>query len=351
VPQPSRLSEPTRVRRRAGASGIARDAGRADAPALGILASASAVATWVLLLVGCLVHGTGSSLACPDWPLCFGSALPKMENGVQYEHSHRLVATAVGLLTIVLAVLLHRRRAEDPRGAKLGYLAVGLVCWQGTLGGITVLLRLPLLVTMAHLTTSMIFFCLMTLIALRGPASRGAAPPGAGRGDEPRSLRRPDGEESLAALRPWVGAAAAGTLVQIILGGLVRHTASGLACFGIPLCNGDLWPSHYGAHLHMTHRLFAVGLGTFVVGVAVTVRRRAPGTRMARLAVAAIALVLLQITLGVLSVYSLLALLPVTLHLGVAALLLVCNVALFYYLPAAVPQAEGARMRDEARAW
>jgi heme A synthase len=292
------------------------------------------------LLVGCLVHGTGSSLACPDWPLCFGSALPKMENGVQYEHSHRLVATAVGLLTIALAVLLHRRRAEDPRGARLGYLAVGLVCWQGTLGGITVLLRLPLLVTMAHLTTSMVFFCLMTLIAIRRVGKVG------------KSDDAGKGEEALATLRPWVGVAAAGTLLQIILGGLVRHTASGLACFGIPLCNGELWPSHYGAHLHMTHRLFAVALGTFVVGVAVAVRRRAPGTLVARLALGAIALVLVQITLGVLSVYSLLALLPVTLHLGVAALLLVCNVAVFHYLPTSVQQhAEGARMSDAARAW
>src|SRR5580704_14688431 len=101
----------------------------------------TACATWLLLLVGCLVHGTGSSLACPDWPLCFGSVMPKMVNGVQYEHTHRLVATAVGLLTVVLAVLLFLRRHLDPRGAKLGYVAVGLVCWQGTLGGITVLLR------------------------------------------------------------------------------------------------------------------------------------------------------------------------------------------------------------------
>ena len=48
------------------------------------LAVATACATWILLLVGCLVHGTGSSLACPDWPLCHGTAFPKMENGVQY---------------------------------------------------------------------------------------------------------------------------------------------------------------------------------------------------------------------------------------------------------------------------
>jgi heme A synthase len=326
------------------------------------LAAASAVATWVLLLVGCLVHGTGSSLACPDWPLCFGSALPKMENGVQYEHSHRLVATAVGILTVVLAVLLYRRRREDPRGAKLGYLAVGLVCWQGTLGGITVLLRLPLLVTMAHLTTSMVFFCLMTVVALRSFAEPPAPPPRVPTPGNPYRSWTAASAGGLAALRPWVAAAASGTLVQIILGGLVRHTASGLACFGIPLCDGegwpshDLWPSHDGAHLHMLHRIFAVVLGSFVIGVALAVRRRAAAgtpqeTRVGRLAALAIILVLVQVTLGILSVLSLLALLPVTLHLGVAALLLVCNVALFYYLPARARQTEGAQIGEAARAW
>ncbi len=322
--------------------------------ALSVLAVVGAVATWALLLVGCLVHGTGSSLACPDWPLCYGSAMPKMENGVQYEHSHRLVATAVGLLTIALAILLHRRRKDDPRGAKLGYLAVGLVCWQGLLGGMTVLLRLPLLVTMAHLTTSMVFFCLMTFIALRrsGSLPEPTFQSAPFRGPTPPAL--PPAADSLAPLRPWVGVAVAATLGQIILGGLVRHTASGLACFGIPLCNGELWPSHSGAHLHMIHRIFALVLGTFVIGLAVVVRRRAPGSRPAQLALGAILLVLVQITLGVLSVYSLLALLPVTLHLGVAALLLVCNVALFYYVPARASRAHGARsarMGEAAGAW
>jgi heme A synthase len=296
----------------------------------------------VLLLVGCLVHGTGSSLACPDWPLCYGSLLPKMQNGVQFEHTHRLVATAVGLLSIALAVLLHVRRKVDRDArltAKMGYLGVALVCVQGLLGGITVLLRLPIVITLAHLATSMAFFCLMTLIALRVaplPASHAGKAP----------------DSSLAPLRPYVGLVALATLAQIMLGGLVRHTASGLACFGIPLCNGELWPAQAGAHLHMTHRMFAVVLGVSVIALSMVLRRRAPsGSPVARLALAAIVLVLVQIGLGVMSVLSLLALAPVTLHLGVAALLLVCNVALFYYVPARVPREAAAQIGEAARAW
>jgi heme A synthase len=286
------------------------------------LAAGAACSTWILLLVGCLVHGTGSSLACPDWPLCFGSAFPKMVNGVEYEHTHRLVATAVGVLTIVLAVVLHRRRQEDRTAATMGYVGVGLVCFQGLLGGITVLLRLPILVTLTHLATSMAFFCLMVLLAARVRAV-------VARDDEdPREAVQ------LARLRPWAGAVAVATYGQIVLGGIVRHTASGLACFGIPLCNGELWPSHPGAHWHMSHRIFAVVLGIIVVSLARAIRAAGPRSRAARLAGYAVGLVLVQITLGVLSVYSMLSLSAVTLHLGVAALLLACNVSIFYYLPA-----------------
>ena len=59
------------------------------------LAGATAAATFVLLVIGGMVHATGSSLACPDWPLCYGQFFPAMEGGVLYEHGHRLVALAV----------------------------------------------------------------------------------------------------------------------------------------------------------------------------------------------------------------------------------------------------------------
>src|SRR5690348_558407 len=73
------------------------------------LAKILVVLIFGLLLLGGIVHNTGSSLACPDWPTCYGSLMPKMEGGVAIEHSHRLFAATVGLLTIVLAFLLYRQ--------------------------------------------------------------------------------------------------------------------------------------------------------------------------------------------------------------------------------------------------
>ena len=75
------------------------------------LRSATAVATFLLILIGGLVHGTGSSLACPDWPTCYGRFMPKMEGGVLVEHSHRLAAGTVVIMTLVLATMLTASKA------------------------------------------------------------------------------------------------------------------------------------------------------------------------------------------------------------------------------------------------
>src|SRR5213593_1666798 len=112
------------------------------APSRGIhrLAAATAAATFVLLFVGGLVTSTGSGLAVPDWPLSFGQVFPPMVGGVLFEHGHRLAASAVGCLTLALAlctVLAHTR----PGVRALGLLALFAVILQGILGGVTVLYR------------------------------------------------------------------------------------------------------------------------------------------------------------------------------------------------------------------
>ncbi len=264
-------------------------------------AVATAAATWVLLLVGGLVHGTGSGLACPDWPTCYGSFFPRMTGGILFEHSHRLAASAVGLLTIALAVLLGRGRW------KLGVAAVALVIFQGVLGGLTVLFKLPDLVSTAHLAVSMIFFLLLVAIAWR-VAPKAPAPPAAS-----SSTRR------LASL------ATAAVYLQIVLGALVRHTESGLACGGWVLCHGSLWPTgaHPATRLHMAHRLGAVIVAALVVAAAVSFARRADAAPRLRLLTRALPLaVAAQIALGLASVRTGLSLWAVEAHLGLGAALL-----------------------------
>ena len=103
--------------------------------------------TVLLVLAGSLVTSTGSGLAVPDWPTSYGWNMftfppSKWVGGIFYEHGHRLIASTVGFLTIILAAWLWR---ADPRRwmKRLGVVALGAVIVQGVLGGITVLFFLP----------------------------------------------------------------------------------------------------------------------------------------------------------------------------------------------------------------
>lgn len=133
-----------------------------------------ALATFFLVIAGGMVTSTGSALAVPDWPLSFGKFFPKMEGGVFYEHGHRMIAATVGLLTIVLAVWLWRR-AEEPLLRKAGWVALGLVCAQGILGGVTVLLKLPAVTSVGHACLGQIFFSWMCCIAAMAWSDRASS--------------------------------------------------------------------------------------------------------------------------------------------------------------------------------
>jgi cytochrome c oxidase assembly protein subunit 15 len=137
---------------------------------LPIFAALVAASTALLIFAGGLVTSTGSGLSVPDWPNTYGwfmwtFPLSKMVGGIFYEHLHRLVASTVGFLIVVLAVWL--ARAEPRRWVRrLGYLALAAVITQGVLGGITVLWYLPDAISIAHASLAQIVFCLTTTIAL-----------------------------------------------------------------------------------------------------------------------------------------------------------------------------------------
>jgi heme A synthase len=251
-----------------------------------------------LILLGGIVHNTGSSLACPDWPTCYGTLMPEMKGGVAIEHSHRLAAASVGLLTIVLSVLLYRRR-KDLR--VYGFVAVFLVVFQGVLGGLTVLLKLPTAVSTAHLATSFLFLALVISIAWK---------------TSPRFTPSPASSFSTTYLK----VAAALVYLQSVLGAFMRHTGAGLVCPDIPFCYGSPWPSDMPPilMLHMAHRWMGVLVALMVLPLPIFVRG---DTRLRLLSLAASLLVMGQIGLGIASVLTQLGIVAVTAHLGGAALL------------------------------
>lgn len=123
-----------------------------------------ATATLFLIVAGGLVVSHEAGLSVPDWPLSYGKVMPPMEGGVFYEHGHRMVATIVGFLTVVLAFWLHR--VERRKWLRmLGWVAVLVVILQGVLGGLTVLYLLPKAISISHACLAQLFFSATVIIA------------------------------------------------------------------------------------------------------------------------------------------------------------------------------------------
>jgi len=289
----------------------------------------TAFATFLLWMVGGTVNQTGSSLACPEaWFVCKGSRFPTMSGGVLYEHGHRIVAMSVGLLQVCLTVMLWRRGGAL---RLLGVVALVLVGVQGSLGAATVHYKLPTAVSTAHLMTAMGYFALVLYLAWRTrPADR--APVDV----SPR-------------LRVWIGVAALVVYAQITLGALVRHSGGALASIDLPLHHGSLWPANapLPLQLHMLHRIVGVVAASVVIGVGIAAFRGLSGRRALRgLALAAPVLACLQVTLGVLAIWTLRSTPIVVAHVGTAAALWASFVLLWLTTSAARTVEAGARAAE-----
>jgi cytochrome c oxidase assembly protein subunit 15 len=175
----------------------------------------TACCTFLLLVAGALVTSNDAGLAVPDWPLSYGSLTPPMVGGIFYEHGHRVLATFVGFLTILLAVWLWRREPR-PGVKRLGLLALGAVIAQGVLGGLTVRFYLPVAISVAHATLAQIFFGTVSSLALfTSPWWQEDLP-----------CLEDSGTPRIRALALW-GVAA--IFLQLILGAVFRHRGFGIA--------------------------------------------------------------------------------------------------------------------------
>jgi cytochrome c oxidase assembly protein subunit 15 len=280
-----------------------------SSPALHRLAAFTAAATLVLLFAGGLVTSTGSGLAVPDWPLSFGQVFPAMEGGVLYEHGHRLVASFVGFLTLILALWTVVADAR-PGVRALGLVALFAVVLQGVLGGVTVLYKLPMAVSVTHACLAQVFFCLTVALALVTS----------------RTWLAPPAVPPAAAERVATAAATATAVcfVQLVLGALMRHMHAGLAIPDFPLAFGRLIPPLVTPYItvHFAHRVWALAVVAAVGWTALRALRGPDVAWLRRPARVALALVVLQITLGAFTIWSRRAVVIATLHLVVGASLL-----------------------------
>lgn len=275
------------------------------------------MATLLLLCAGALVTGTGSGLAVPDWPLSYGQFFPPMVGGVLYEHGHRLIAGFVALLTVFQAVVLQKLEAR--RWVKvLGWVAVAIVLFQASLGGMTVLFLLPKAISIFHACLAQLFFCTTVVLAMVTTGSW-------------RQLPAAVPNSKTGAL-PWLGLVASlGLFVQLFLGATMRHFGAGAAIPDFPKSFGQWVPAldSFPVLIHFAHRAGAVLALTLVVATVIGVYRKYwnqfylilyAGTLMGA--------IWTQVMLGAMVIWLRRPVALTTLHLALGAVCLATSVAL-----------------------
>lgn len=296
-------------------------------PALHRFAWFTASCTILLIAAGGLVTSTGSGLAVPDWPLSYGSLMPPMVGGIFYEHGHRMIASFVGFLTVVLAFWVWR--VESRRWVRrLSLAALGAVVCQGLLGGLTVIYLLPTPISVLHACLAQTFFCMTVVLALA-----------LGRDGPALTVRQ---TEMLGGVRTPALILVGVVYVQLVLGALVRHTESGLAIPDFPLSFGHLFPplselttnpnAAYPISLtdlkarvmtHYIHRVWALAVAGVVLWFAWRVIRHAPELgSLVQLATTLVVLTIAQVLLGASVVWSQKSVGITTAHVVVGAAIL-----------------------------
>ena len=268
-----------------------------------------------LLYLGSVVHATESSLACPDWPTSFGTMMPEMTGGVFWEHLHRLVAGGLVLLFGLSTWLAKTPTQDQPWIFRACLAGLGLLIVQSIFGGLTVIYRLPDLISTTHLGLAFIFLALVTVLAsATGPLKTFESPLG----------------ETANRITILASASAALIFVQSLIGGLVRHMDAGMACPDAPLYLGELVPPLVNSTitLHFTHRLIGIVAALLIIGLSIWILRVSAPKPLSRLGLLAAALVVTQVIIGFVSVLTSLAVIPVSLHTLIAAGLLATLVRL-----------------------
>ena len=279
---------------------------------------------FALMVIGSIVRTTGSGLACPDWPLCEGRLIPRLEPHVLIEWFHRLVALLVSLLLVATTAWSFTRPAVRSRLGGLAGLALVLLAVQILLGALTVWKMLDPAIVGGHLGVALLLFCTMLTLTLIARAESVEHP-------APTSARP-------AGLLPLIGLTTLAAYAQCILGGIVASYHAGLACPDWPTCNGQWFPPLEGlVGLQVMHRLGAYTLTALVVVSAIGART-APDAGVRIGAATALGLTIAQIAFGVANVYLGTPPWLVALHLATAMMVVGTLVAVTFRVASLAPE-------------
>jgi cytochrome c oxidase assembly protein subunit 15 len=258
---------------------------------------------FLLLIWGNLVAGLKAGLACPDWPLCHGKVLPPFRVDIYMEFLHRVIAAVAG---VSLLALSYRRYRSYRGGAKaIPILAVGLLLAEIVMGGMVVLLQLPVRLTTIHFTTGLFVF----LLAYYMMSFDGV--------DNPASF----------SLRGYPGLFfGVGALVFLLaaMGAYVRHAGAGLSLPDWPTSLGGLVPGVLagGVLIQFSHRVLAALVALTIVALWAATALDDHLRKHRRMAGGLVLMILAQVAIGGAVVLTGLYFLSTALHLAVALAML-----------------------------
>lgn len=271
------------------------------------------------ILAGGLVHATGSGLACPDWPLCFGQYFPAMEGAVLYEHSHRIIAGLTGVLVWLTGIWSWFDPTINSAQRKLFGFSMVLIVVQALFGGLTVVWRLPDWVSTTHFILAQ--GTLACLVVLSWSVHRSKR----GRGDH-------DSTRFVGENHRWIGGVTLFLVaVQMVVGAWLRHIGSpgapmDVTCDSFPLCEPswvDFTTAYYYSY-YVWHRILAVLVTISIVTMTWVFRDfRNRINRCYHLALICALTVLVQVFLGELTVRTFLGIMPSTVHLAGADIIFI----------------------------
>ena len=300
------------------------------------------VATVLLICSGGMVTSKNVGLAVPDWPTTFGYNMflfpvSKWVGGILFEHTHRLMGSVVGFLTIILAVWLWLRE-DRPWVRSLGVIALGGVILQGILGGLRVTMMKDE-IGIFHACIAQAFLGLLVVIAL---ATTNFWQTLANLRIDPLKLTQ---MKTLA-----IGITLA-IYLQLALGATMRHQHRDLSILDFPTANGAWIPDTSAAALakinawrdarglsdvtafqiwlQMAHRFLALVIAIAVIAFSFRVRRGAPRfVALNQLSIWWVALVTCQIALGAWTIWSNKAADIATAHVAGGAIMLSFGVSI-----------------------
>ena len=306
-------------------------------------AVATVIATILLVTVGVIVRATGSGMGCPDWPLCYGQILPPLDDSkAWWEWIHRTIAAVIGFLILGVAFFAWKDHRDRPSILWPSLAAVALVVFQAWLGRETVRMNNSGESVTAHLAAAMALLGLLAYVTVRA--------------FYPAKLPARGGSQRFTLLAVLT---AATMFVLLLFGSNVTAQDAGLVFPDWPLMNGSLIPLQAGMdeqvrglyEAHALHR-YVAGIVLVVVWVtAFAAWRTQRDRRMVFWMACAMGLIYpVQVVMGGLQVFTLLAEWTQTLHVALSALLWGLSVALattsYYESRLAAPVVPGGPEHD-----